>query len=128
MAKNFNSLIEKMSASRRTKIRARVKELMDCSAFQEAHSSLIVAEKAYILGDHTMKMNFEIEFNDILESQPGKKVTFCYVLAGKDLRLETAWYDSNDNGFWNSTAEDAWGISDVRYWALVKNVKKNKVD
>jgi hypothetical protein len=75
-----------------------------------------------------MKMTFEIEFNDIRDVQPGKKVTFCYVLVGKNLELRTAWYDSNDHGFWTSTAEDAFGIGDVHYWALAKNVKKSKVD
>jgi hypothetical protein len=106
------------------------KPRLDNLAFQEALKR--GAEKAYILrqytGGHTMKMTFEIEFNDIKDVQPGKAVTFCYVLVGKDLTLETAWYDSEDNGFWNSTQEDAWGVGDVRYWALKKNVKKSKVD
>jgi len=73
-----------------------------------------------------MKMTFEIEFNDIRDAQPGKNVKFCYVLTGKNLVLKTAWYDSKDNGFWDSTAEDAIGVGDVYYWALSKDVKVSR--
>jgi hypothetical protein len=73
-----------------------------------------------------MTKTFTIDFHDISDVQPGKKVQFCYVLVNKDLELRTAWWDPSDNGFWNSMAEDAMGVGDVHYWALSKEVKVSR--